>query len=288
MDTATKAADQVEFEHSRGMSPAEIAYMRGPSAPAAGSVPHSTSKYLNSVLFKEAFATMSLRRFGKDVANTYDIPDMSRGIRDVTDYGEAARLVAEERGRNPAFARWLDERRGLGVDLPRMEKCAPGTLGRVLYDFIVSFGMEMFFINNYEAKNDHDYLMRQIGHTHDIQHLVTGFGPNIAGEIALSTLNLRSFPRFMSAELAHYINVANSFVTSASFSRTLFNYPGGVELLFDALKLGIAAGEKIKQPLFMIDYSAYFDWRLEDITADLGFDRGPGDAWFISEETMAG
>jgi ubiquinone biosynthesis protein COQ4 len=292
MDTATQAgaktAESAEFQHSRGMSPAEIAYMRGPKEPAAGSVPRSTSKYLNSVLFKEAFATMSLRRFGKDVANTYDIPDMSRGIRDVTDYAEAARLVAEERDNNPVFARWLDERRGLGIDLPRMEKCAPGTLGKVLHEFIVSSGMEMIFINNYEAKNDLDYFMRQMGHTHDIQHLVTGFGPNIAGEIALSTMNLRSFPRFMSAALAHHANVANSFVTSASFSRTLFNYPDGVEMLFDALKLGIEAGEKVKQPLFMIDYSTYFDWRLEDITADLGFERGPGDAWFISEEIMAG
>jgi len=292
MDTgaqaAAKTAGAAEFEHARGMSPAEIAYMRGPKEPAAGSVPRSTSKYLNSVLFREAFMTMCLRRFGKDVANTYDIPDMSRGIRDVTDYAEAARLVAEERARNLVFAEWLDARRGLGDDLPRMAQCAPGALGKILHEFIVSSGMEMLFINNYEARNDHDYLMRQIGHTHDIQHLVTGFGPNIAGEIALSTMNLRSFPRFVSAELAHYMNVANSFVTSASFSRTLFNYPNGVEMMFDALKLGVEAGAKVKQPLFMIDYLRYFDWGLEDITADLGFDRGPEDAWFISEETMAG
>ena len=59
-----------------GMTEAEIRYMRGDKAPAATSVPVTTSRYLDSPLFVAAFSQQALRRFGDDVAVTYDIPNM--------------------------------------------------------------------------------------------------------------------------------------------------------------------------------------------------------------------
>ncbi|RYG26332.1 MAG: hypothetical protein EON93_21540, partial [Burkholderiales bacterium] len=56
-----------------GMLPSEAAYMRGEKRPVPTSVPHTSSKYLNSPLFRDAFTTMALRRVGDDVAVTYDI-----------------------------------------------------------------------------------------------------------------------------------------------------------------------------------------------------------------------
>ena len=86
-------------------------YMRGDSQPIAGSVPLSTSRYLNSPLFVHAFAQRSLRRYGHDVPTTYDVPDMLRGIADVTDRAEVQQAIDGEKVANPAFRDWIEARR---------------------------------------------------------------------------------------------------------------------------------------------------------------------------------
>jgi hypothetical protein len=69
-----------------GMTAQEAAYMRGGAKLQGGSIPHSTSRYLNSPLFAHAWTQKSLRRNGLDVPMTYDIPDMSRALDDVQDF----------------------------------------------------------------------------------------------------------------------------------------------------------------------------------------------------------
>jgi ubiquinone biosynthesis protein Coq4 len=285
--TSIKTQDAAEvFQRQGGMNAAETAYMRGNLEPVAGSVPMSTSKWLNSPLFTHAFTRMGLRRLGRDVACTYDIPDMTRGIADVTDYVAAARAIAEERERNPMFDEWLRERKPIDFDLEHLAKCESGTLGQAVYQFVVGSGMEMRFVHNFEAKTDYEFIMRTTGQTHDLQHLLTGFGPNLAGEHALAMMNVTANARFFSPEVALELSVNNCFVGSTMISRVFFNYPAGTPLMLEATKRGIEAGEALTRPLFMIDYPAYVDRTLEDITRELGFARGPAEAWDYSEQVL--
>ena len=267
------------FRRQGGMTPQEAAYMRQGKAPVAGSVPMSTSKYLNSPLFRYAFETMALRRFGPDLPFTYDIPDMSRGIADITDYFAAADAIAAEREANPAFDAWLSARKTIKIEADDVANCAEGTLGNEVSKFITQSGMTMRFVMNYDAQSDYEFVIQSIGYSHDLQHLLTGFGPNHAGEHALAVMNVTSNAKLLSPEVAHEVNINNSFVSSALYARTVFNYPAGVSLMMEATRRGIEAGEALNTPLFMVDYTKYLDTPLDEAAAELGFVRGPGDAW---------
>ena len=284
------AANDAEPIRPRGgMTPAEIAYMRQGIEPAAGSVPMSTSRFLNSPLFAHAYTQMSLRRLGNDVPTTYDIPDMSRGLDDVTDYADWALQVAIEKAENPVFAEWLDRRQMARFNPQEMGHYADGTLGATIRDFMLKSGYDIEFMNKGTVPaNDLQYLMKRSSECHDIQHMVTGFGPNIAGEHALIMMNVTGNARFFRPELAAYISRSPYFLASANLMRSGLHYSAGMPRLLEATEAGIAAGRGLRKPLHIVNWEDYLDWQLDDIAADLGFTRGPGDLWGDADQTLLG
>ena len=267
------------FQRQGGMTQTESAYMRQGKMPVAGSIPMSTSKYLNSPLFAHAFTTMALRRYGPDLPFTWDIPEMTRGIADVTNYFDAADTIAAERARNPEFDAWVAARKRIAIEPEDVAGCASGTLGHAVHGFITQSGMNMRFVHNVEARSDYEFVQQSIGHSHDLQHIFTGFGPNHAGELALAMMNITANARLLSPECAKELSINNSFVSGAMIPRTMFNYPEGVPLMLEAVRRGIEEGETITRPLFMIDYTTMLDLPLDKAAAKFGFNRGPGDAW---------
>src|SRR5690349_963018 len=143
-DMATATHEEPVRLRDEAMIAADAAYMKGDGAPVAGSIPMSTSRYLNSPLFAHAYTTLALRRFG------HDIPDMQRGMEDVADVRNTVRLIAEEREKNPEFAAWLDRRRDTRWNPAEMGHYADGTLGATIRDFIVKSGMDIEF--SYKGK----------------------------------------------------------------------------------------------------------------------------------------
>ena len=272
-----------------GMTAAETHYMRGDKVPAAGSIPMSTSRFLNSPLFTHAFTRMALRRHGDDVATTYDIPDMSRALGDVTDYAAALEGLEEEKANNPAFRDFLERRPATSFSASELREYADGTLGAEIRAFVERTGYDLEFVHKgAETLHDLDYLIKRSGQCHDIQHIVTGFGPNSAGEQALALMNVTSNAAHFNPKLAQFLSMPNIFVTSASWPRIGFNYPAGTSLFLEAVEKGIAAGRAIRMPLIMVEWENYLGWQLDEIAADLGFERGPGDAWMISNEMNRG
>jgi ubiquinone biosynthesis protein COQ4 len=111
MDDASASALQDPGAAFVAMNAEETAYIRGGVEPVVGSLPLTTSKYLNSPLFVHANSTMALRRAGADVPVTYDIPNMSRALADVADPVTWAKAIEIKKARNPGFAAWLGRRR---------------------------------------------------------------------------------------------------------------------------------------------------------------------------------
>ena len=283
-------AEQEPLVRKRGgMTPTEAAYMRGGATPAMGSVPMSTSRYLNSPLFVHAFSQHALRRMGDDLPPTYDIPDMSRAIDDVVDYADWAKQIEIEKLKNPEFAAWLAERKTTRYDPRKMGDYKDGTLGANIREFILQSGYDLEFIDaGMQPKNDLEYMMKRAGECHDIQHMVTGFGPNSAGEHALILLNVTANSRFFSPELATYVSLSMSYLAAAGLMRTALHYHAGMPLMLEAMQLGIEAGQSIRKPLHIVNWEDYLDWRIDDIAADLGIKRGPGMAWADHNHLMRG
>jgi ubiquinone biosynthesis protein COQ4 len=288
-DTATATHDEPVRLRDEAMIAADAAYMKGDGAPVAGSIPMSTSRYLNSPLFSHAYTTLALRRFGHDIPVTYDIPDMQRGIEDVADLKNTVRLIAEEREKKPEFAAWLDRRTYTSWKAEEMVHYADGTLGAEIRDFITKSGMDIeFAYKGKEVASDIEYLFKRASQSHDIQHMVTRFGPNIAGETAMAMMNVTCDANYFSPELAHALYTGTLFVSSASYMRAGLHYPAGMPILLEAMERGIAAGRAIRKPLLMIDWEDYLDWQIADIAPDLGFEPGPGDAWVAFDRVLLG
>lgn len=95
---------------------------------------------------------------------------------------QAARMA-----RDPAARRILDERPSLSaadLDLERLAACAPGSLGRALADYYEANGIAPFETRQ-AAERAVDYLSKRYRETHDIFHVVTGYGTDVVGEMEL-------------------------------------------------------------------------------------------------------
>lgn len=274
---------------AKGMNEQERRYMQGDAQPVTSSVLISNSKYLNSPLYRDGWAQSSLRRIGHDLSRTYHVPLMSKAIADVVDYPAVSQLLQAEKEKNPEFAAWLDERRLTSYNPAELQDYAAGTLGAAIHDFLNQPGFDMeFTFKEVKPSNDLEYLTKRYGNNHDIEHLVTGFGPNPAGEEALALCSVMVVSRFFTPELAQFITQYQVFVSACGYKRNALHYPAVMPTFLEAMELGIAAGRTMRKPLFMVQWEDYLDWQLEDIAADLGFTRGPGEAWDWTTEGATG
>jgi hypothetical protein len=293
MDREFEPAAHCEAEdesglHVRPPNAAEARYMQGDAEPATSSVLISNSKYLNSPLYRDAFAQTALRRHGHDLPETYMIPYFGRAIAEVKDVPEFIRLIEEEKRLNPAFAAWLGRRREARYLPGTMGGYRPGTLGARIRAFVEESGLNMEFALQDEVKTDIAYMQKRRASTHDIEHMVTGFGPNELGEDALAICNVTATARYFSPGLAHHINDHPLFWSVCSYKRISLHYPALLPDHMEAMRLGIVAGQALKQPLFMYDWEDYLDRTPEDICEELGIVRGPEEAWKDSSARATG
>jgi ubiquinone biosynthesis protein COQ4 len=280
--------DKTPQPQGRSIKPEEVKYLQGPKEPVTSSVLISNSKYLNSPIYRDAYIQQSLRRNGRDLAPTYVIPFMGRALQDTTDYAEFAVLLAEEKQKNPEFAKWLDARRWTSYKADELVQYGDNTLGGTIRLFLSNSGMNMEFLNPTEPKDDLQYLQQRRGVLHDIEHMVTGFGPYSAGEQALSICNVTAVSRYFSPKFAQYLSHPNYFVSSAGYMRAALHYHEVMPTYLDAMRQGITVGMALKKPLFLVEWENYLGWDLEDLAAHLGIVRGPGDTWAWTDDACSG
>lgn len=266
----------------------ETRYMQGPAEPATSSVLISSSKYLNSPYYRDTFAQFALRRHGHDLPNTYMIPMMIKALDEVADYPAFARLIAEERVRNPAFAAWLDARVMPDFRPDTLRDYPEGTLGAAIRAFIETSGYDIEFMKPRPVQSDIDYLVRRRSPLHDLEHMVTGFGPNSAGEQALAICNTVSIARCFTPELAQMLSHTTLFVSASGYMRTALHYPALLPTYADAMRQGIAMGQALRRPLFLEPWEEYLGWTVAEIAVHLGIERGPDEGWAWTTEAGAG
>lgn len=271
-------------------TPGAWRYFQGEKLPATSSVLISNSKYLNNPYYREAFATQALRRHGDDLPPTYMVPLMSRAIEEVEEPGLRERLIAEEKAKNPEFAEWLAARRLCEFTLENTKDFAPGTLGHEIYQLLATpeMALDFSFAPKIEPLDDMEYMSMRFRIVHDLQHIVTGFGPNTAGENALSMANITSIARYFTPELAQLLTHGDMWIAATGLYRTALHYHHVMPTYLDAIQQGIRVGMQIKRPLFMTLWEDILDVKLEDIAAQMGFERGPGDAWKWTTDAATG
>jgi ubiquinone biosynthesis protein COQ4 len=257
---------------------AELAYFNGAgdAISTLSSTLISSSPYLNNAHLRDMMGQEMLRRNGPDLPNTAYIPDVVKMMMEYEDWGRIVTLIETEKQRLPAFKAWLDGRQISLFTPEELSGAEPGTLRHVIWDFVTNSGMNMdFFYQGMAIESDLDFLMKERSITHDIEHMITGFEANHAGEIALLKANERALFNYFVPEFAAFINRTGSFLLSKSKLRCGLFYPECYKVELEAEEIGIAQGKKWKQPLFIIPYRDYLDWKVVDIREEFEITAAP-------------
>lgn len=241
----------------------------------------SNSAYLNNSELRHLIAQEMLRRNGPDLPNTAFIPEVAQILMTLEDWGRIMALFEEEKARLPRFAQWCERKSLADFKKDEVKDCAPGTLGAALYDFMVNSGYELdIFYREIQVVNDLTYYLRQTALTHDIEHIVSGFGPNHGGEVALLTANMHSKARYFHPELAAFFNRVQSYLKSKTIMKDGLYYAEAAALNLEAEYQGAVQGRNWTYPLMLADWRGMVDWQIADIRKELGVTPVPApDLW---------
>ena len=108
----------------------------------------------------------------------------------------------------PGGRRMLEERYPpLNPDIPRLAACPPGSLGHGYAHLIQSLNYDASFFRQRELSSEGRWLTQRIATTHDIHHVVSGFGTRPEGEIGVLAITATQigFPAYV------LLNAASGF-----------------------------------------------------------------------------
>lgn len=236
----------------------------------------SSSKYLNNAELRGLIAQEFLRRNGPDLPNTAYIPEVAQLLMTLEDFPRVMALFEEEKARLPKFREWCDKKALADFKKDEVKDCAPGTLGAALYDFMVGSGYELdVFYRELQVVNDLTFYLRQVALTHDIEHIVSGFGPNHGGEVALLNANLHARAKYFCPELAGFFGRISAYLKAKTILKDALHYPEALAINLEAEHQGAVQGRNWKYPIMLADWRAMTDWQIADIREELGIDPVP-------------
>jgi ubiquinone biosynthesis protein COQ4 len=251
---------------------ARDAYLQGQNEPVTtdSSILVSSSKYLNNAKLRDVIAQETLRKNGWDIPITGLLPDLMLAINEANDYQQDLQAILEERKRLPEFAAFLDERFLSNLQAEDLKDCASGTLGAHVYAYMIETGMNLNFLRDEEAfADDLHYYTRRSGQCHDIEHIVTGLGPNLWGELGLVFFKGAMDTSYFSTPVASILN--RQYLTAAGtyFIRTNLHYPHLIGGMMEAIKLGIEMAGRTSKQFLYIKWEDYWDVPLEEVRREL-------------------
>ncbi|WP_374281795.1 Coq4 family protein [Novosphingobium sp.] len=241
----------------------------------------SSSRYLNHGELRSLVAQEMLRRNGPDLPNTAYIPEVAQIMMMLEDYPRIMELFEQEKARLPLFKAWCDNRSLSDFKKDDVRHCKPGTLGAALFNWMETSGYELdVFYRELVVVNDLTFYLRQAALNHDIEHLVTGFGPNHGGEIALLNANMYSRVRYFHPELAAFFCRIQGYLKSKTIMKDVLHYPEAFALNVEAEFVGASQAHNWTYPIMLADWRAMIDWQMDDIRKELGITPvPPADLW---------
>lgn len=168
--------------------------------------------------------------------------------------------VVDHLKRDPRTAQAISDRRAFGpIVLADLEDLPAGTLGRVFADHCRAREIDPNLIQ-VPPDDEVGWMLNHIYQSHDIWHVVTGWGNDLPGEVGLGGFYAAQFgnPSFFGFMLALiYLNVV---MRKANLGP-----------VFDAFSTGYQAGKRT-QPLFGTDWDALWAVRLDEVRARFEID----------------
>lgn len=198
-------------------------------------------------------------------------------LADVLAPPKAMRTLVDALGRSsPTAATALRERPRVGaVHLPTLRALPGGTLGRAFAEHLDAHGLDPAALPRPEVRTDAEYVRAHMLETHDVWHVLTGFGADVAGELGLCAFSLaQTGSPFAVGILAG--GLANTL---------LFSMPER-DVRMRAIVRGWLLGKRAAL-LFGADWARMWDTPLEGLRARFGLDVAGVDALLPSVDAPA-
>jgi len=269
----------------------EDSYYKEGKPPAHGttSLLSSASKWLNSAVLRDLFAQENLRRNGDDVGVLQLVPEVMNEFHRLLDANELDAIMQRERQRIPEFSAWLDKREITFLNMETADRYKAGTLGAILRDFYRATGFsQILAFGDVAPANDFEFYTKQRTFVHDIEHLVTGFGTDPAGELGMMYLYLPTNAKYFSPELASILNFIHSYLASTWTMRTDLYYPQVMPAFMESISVGLAMASQLRRPLPLEDWTYYFDCPIDDVRRELNITPADPNAWAWTEVAWRG
>ena len=154
--------------------------------------------------------------------------------------------------------RAFEQRHRIAVDLERLRGLAPGTFGRKVADFYDANGLTPAAIPTIEALDDASYVTAHLYETHDVWHVATGFGTDVAEELGLQAVYAAQFPGWLAPIL-----IAGGLVQAALWVH------GDFTPRLAAVARGFAMGRGCR-PLFGVPWDQMWELPIEEVRDRLG------------------
>ena len=256
---------------------------------ATTSLLSSASEWLNSAVLRDLFAQESLRRNGDDIGVLQLVPEVMNEYHRLLDDERVDALIREDRDRQPDFATWLDAGRTTLLDLETADRFAEGTLGAILRDFYRSTGFaQVLAYREVQPANDYQLYTMQRALIHDIEHLVTGFGTDPAGEYGMMYLYITLNSAFFTPELASVFNFNHAYLSSTWTMRTALYYAEAMPAFMEAARAGLEMAASMKRPMPLEDWEQLFACPLEEVREALGVKAMDPARWAWTETAWRG
>lgn len=199
----------------------------------------------------------------RDPSNTHEVGIVeigfarSRFARRFAGWGDVLAALR----RDPRTAARLRERRILGrIDVDLLAGLPEGSLGRVFADHCRRRGIDPNLVY-VPPTTEEDWLINHLYQTHDIWHVVTGWGNDMPGEVGIGGFYVAQLhaPSFFAFLLA-LVNLNTALFARGTFAERM-----------DALTVGYEAGKRA-EPLFGVDWSEQWTVPIRDLREQLGID----------------
>ena len=274
MDIIDTAQDDTAEEVTSG-SP--VFYLNGRrKVKTESSVLVSSSRWLNDGRVREWISTENLRRNGHDYPLLYGLPTLMQAVDEVRDVEDAERLVADERRRNPAFDRWLNEGFVSTYSKDDLKAYPEGSVGRQLFEYMDEFDLSpelnSRILDNPDWKpaNTLDYWNLRMGQTHDAYHILGEVGFGSVAEYFITGVITGNVFRHLGAELAGALMTVNTLIMFPWMTRTMLHYPGAWPDLWRNLSYGYEVGQQ-SDMLFTAKFEDIMHLTPADARAALGW-----------------
>lgn len=191
-----------------------------------------------------------LKSAGENTEDVFDIDDNFQGSK--------AMQVCVDRVKAIPAARQMMEERYMGppIDLDALSTLSRGTLGHTYASVMKALGYDPNFYRVREIKSDEDWLILRLRKTHDIRHVVSGFGPT-GGEAGVLAI--------VGVQIGHPLSVLIPIVNLAA---TLKMQPENLEVVTHQIARGMSMGLEAK-PFVAQRWEEMWDKPLAQIRQDM-------------------